>query len=119
MFAFKSKIKVESQVDFEIPEKKETQLKYWRKHPDLHGFMENLYRDKGGKSDSFNCVNVKLEKEDIDKLALSIIDENLPNTSGFFFGQSSNDEKKEDLDFCKEAISAINEGYTIWYTSWW
>jgi hypothetical protein len=54
-------------------------------------------------------------------LAASIIDEDLPQTSGFFFGESSGDEDEanQDLQFCKDAIQAIEEGYTVWYDSWW
>ena len=27
----------------------EEELHYWRKHPNLQGWMENLYREKGGQ----------------------------------------------------------------------
>lgn len=33
-------------VDFKAEEVSE--LHYWRKHPNLHGWMEQLYREKGG-----------------------------------------------------------------------
>ena len=36
---------------------------YWRKHSDLQGYMEDLYRDKGGTGE-FNCVDLILSKED-------------------------------------------------------
>ena len=31
----------------------------WRKHPNLHGWVENVYRRKGG-SQEFNCTPVQL-----------------------------------------------------------
>ena len=37
----------------------------WRKHPNLHGWMERLYEAKGGTADSFNCVPVRLDAADI------------------------------------------------------
>ncbi|ASY66520.1 hypothetical protein SJ05684_b55380 (plasmid) [Sinorhizobium sojae CCBAU 05684] len=42
-------------VDFEIS--RATALHYWRKHPNLHGWMEHLY-PRGGKDAIFNCVNL-------------------------------------------------------------
>lgn len=36
------------------------ELHYRRKHPNLHGWMESAYRDKGGADESFNYVNLEL-----------------------------------------------------------
>jgi hypothetical protein len=33
-----------AQVDFRADDA--TEIHYWRKHPNLHGWMEQLYRDK-------------------------------------------------------------------------
>ena len=94
---------------------------YWRKHPNLHGWMEELYREKGGESDTFNCTPVVLTTEDLDNLEAAIKDGELPNTNGFFFGESEGDEEEinEDLRFVTEARNSIAEGYTVWYDSWW
>ncbi len=101
----------------EYPEKIE--IAYWRKHPNLEGWMSNLYYEKGGK-DEFNCQEVELTLEDLDNLEKSIQLKNLPETSGFFFGNESDDEYKEqDLEFVENARNAIEEGYTVVYTSWW
>lgn len=129
-FAFKVKVKLSKEVDFgseiynpetgdDLVEREE--LHYWRKHPNLHGWMEHLYRQKGGDGRDFNGDPVVLTKEDLDNLASSIIDEELPDTEGFFFGQSYNneEERQDDLDFVKKAHRAIEEGYTVYYDSWW
>jgi hypothetical protein len=92
---------------------------YWRKHPDLHGLMEEIYREKGGKEESFNCVPVQLTQEDLDRIAAVIIDDELPLTEGFFFGESTDDRKAEDIEFLEKAKQSLAEGYTIWYDSWW
>ena len=111
------------EVDFkeEIQEVAPSELHYWRKHPNLHGWMEQLYRQKGGGGRDFNGDPVVISKEDLDNLAASIIDEELPDTDGFFFGQSYNneEERQDDLDFVKKAHRAIEEGYTVYYDSWW
>ena len=96
-----------------------THIHGWRKHPNLHGWMEQLYREKGGSEDSFNCTPVVLTSEDLDRLEIAIKTDNLPTTQGFFFGQSDGSEKEDDLDFIAKARAAIAEGDTVLYDSWW
>ncbi len=104
-------------VDFEVANYGE--LHYWRKHPNLHGWMERLYREKGGQDASFNCVNLLLTAEDLDRLEADIRSRSLPPTSGFFFGESDGSEVEDDLRFIAKARSAIAEGLTVFYSSWW
>ena len=123
-FAYKTKVKPGKSVDFQDEvykdEVEHEEIHYWRKHPNIHGFMEELYREKGGESE-FNCRPVELTQKDIDRLAESILGGELPETSGFFFGQSYGNEEEEndDLEFCKKASEAIKEGYTVFYDSRW
>jgi hypothetical protein len=95
------------------------ELAYWRKHPNLQGFMENLYTEKGG-TEEFNCVDLELTLEDIDALEVSVKGEELPETGGFFFGDCSDEHyKDEDLEFCANARKALADGQTVVYSSWW
>ena len=122
-FAFKTKAKLNSPVDFQaqVQGADTEELHNWRKHPNLHGWMESLYRQKGGQGQDFNCNPVELTQEDIDRLAISILEGELPSTSGFFFGESTGNQEEEsdDLEFCKKASEAIKEGYAVYYDSWW
>jgi hypothetical protein len=118
MFAFSTKAKPKSEVDFETKNFKPEEIHYWRKHPNLHGWMQNLYDAKGGTSSNFNGDCVVLDNEDLDNLEQDIKDGNLPDTSGFFFGQSD-DNDSDDLEFVSKARETINEGKTVYYTSWW
>ena len=119
MYALKTKAIINETTDFNVQNMDIEEISYWRKHPNLHGWMEQLYYSKGGKADSFNCVNVKLDMDDLNKLKEDINNGNLPQTHGFFFGTSDGTETNEDLDFANKGIEAINEGYSIFYTSWW
>ena len=120
MYATAIKGKVNNEVDFDTNNIQDyEELHYWRKHPNLHGWMENLYYDKGGKDDSFNGSDVVLTESDLDSLEQDIIDGNLPNTSGFFFGQTDGSEKDDDLLFITNARKAIKEGKTVYYSSSW
>lgn len=106
------------QVDFGVPEEY-VEIGRWRKHPNLHGWMEALYRIKGGEQASFNCTTVELTTLDLDALETAINSNQLPSTSGFFFGSSDGSEKNDDLDFVRRAREAIAEGFTVYYDSWW
>lgn len=111
-------VKVPKQpVDFDAGQ--HAQLHYWRKHPNLHGWMEALYRTKGGKDETFNCVNLQLTTEDLDNLEADIKAGNLPPTSGFFFGASDGSEVDDDLQFVAKARESIAAGLTVFYSSWW
>lgn len=95
------------------------ELHYWRKHPNLHGWMEHLYRVKGGAAGCFNCATVRLTLDDLVLLEEDIRAGRLPETSGFFFGESDGSERDDDLAFVKAARDAIAEGKAVYYDSWW
>jgi hypothetical protein len=95
------------------------EIQYWRKHPNLHGWMEQLYRDKGGSEREFNCVNVQLTLADLERLEADVRNWELPYTTGFFFGESQADERESDLAFIARAREALTAGLAVFYTSWW
>lgn len=117
MYAYATSKKPEKPVDFK--DESQSELHYWRKHPNLHGWMEDLYFAKGGSADSFNCVNVLLTSEDLDELERVIREKLLPHTTGFFFGESDGTEFEDDLQFVAKARQALAAGASIYYTSWW
>lgn len=110
--------KVQSQTDFKIDEDA-MEVHYWRKHPNLHGFMHELYESKGGTGEDFNMDSVKIEDKDLDALETAIKEKSLPDTTGFFFGESDGSEIEDDLAFIAKARALISEGYTIAYYAWW
>jgi hypothetical protein len=97
------------------------QISYWRKFNALHGWMEDLYRLKGGAKDSFNCTTVRLDLQDLDRLEMDTGNNKLVPRNGFFFG--SQEIYLEDLesvgDFVKVARQAIADGKAVFYDSWW
>ena len=94
-------------------------LAEWRKHPNLQGWMENLWYEKGGEGE-FNCVELELTLENLDALEATLDEEALPETAGFFFGGNADDHYAEaDREFIVQARAAIKQGYTVVYSSWW
>ena len=99
------------------------EIAYWRKHNRLHGWMEELWREKGNGGE-FNSEELMLELIDIINLEKAILKNELPQTEGFFFGDDSYEGYEEhymvdDLKFVKEARQAIMEGDEVIYNSWW
>ena len=102
------------------------ELAYWRKHPNLHGWMEQLWLRKGGSNEgsewgtNFNGVELELTYEDLDELERAVTHGQLPATSGFFFGNNSDDEYREaDLEFIKNARAELFMGLKVFYNSSW
>ena len=102
------------------------QLMYWRKHPNLQGWMQQLWESRGrpvadDDSDTqFNGVELELEWRDIEQLESAIQRRRLPATTGFFFGDNSDDcYIEKDLEFCREARAALFLGERVFYNSSW
>ena len=92
---------------------KPIKIAYWRKHLNLHGWMERLWRHQGNEGD-FNGDELELTWEDIDHLEQDI------EASGFFWGDPSDDYYYEDdLKFIREARSQLFLGLRLFYNSSW
>jgi hypothetical protein len=99
---------------------------YWRKHNRLQGWMENLWRDRGGVGE-FNVEPVEVTAEDLNRLEEDIRDGQMPETGGFFFGSDSMAEYTDsqfgyaetDRSFIAEARKIIAKGESVVYSSWW
>ena len=100
---------------------KPKEIMYWRKHPNLHGWMERLWRHKGNEGD-FNGDELELTWEDIDHLEEDLKQGQLKNieATGFFWGDPSDEYYYEDdLKFIKEARSQLFLGLKVFYNSSW
>lgn len=99
------------------------ELAYWRKHPNLQGWMEQLWRSRNTDpttDPAFNGVEVELTWADIDQLEDDIKNKRLPATSGFFFGTDSDDHYREDdLAFVRRARAELFLGLRVFYNSSW
>jgi len=106
---------------------KPKELMYWRKHPNLHGWMENLWERKGrpgldpeSKYQMFNGIELELTWEDLMELEYDIAHNALPSTQGFFFGDDSDDYyKSQDKQFIREAKADLLCGLKVFYNSSW
>ena len=99
------------------------ELAYWSKHPNLHGWMEQLWHSRNtdpAADPMFNGVELELSWEDLDRLEEDIKNGHLPSTSGFFFGDNSDEYYREqDLEFVRKARAEIFTGLKVFYNSSW
>ena len=105
---------------------KPREIMYWRKHPNLHGWMEQLWLRKGGSNEdsewgtNFNGIELELTHDDLDELERAVTHNQLPGTSGFFFGDNADDYYREqDLEFIKNARAELFFGLKVFYNSSW
>ena len=98
------------------------EIAYWRKHPHLHGWMEQLWhsRSNPGPDAVFNGIELELFREDIDRLEQDIQDGQLPETRGFFFGDDASEYYRlQDIEFIKNARAELFLGLRVFYNSSW
>jgi hypothetical protein len=99
---------------------KPREIAYWRKHPNLHGWMEKLAEQKNLEYDTFNGIELELTAEDLDQLEHTIKKRQLPSTAGFFFGNDSDQHYYDhDLEFIKNARAELFLGLKVFYNSSW
>ena len=119
-FAYKSKVSIE-----ELTQDNTEKIFYWRKNPDLHGWMEQLWEQRNedlivnNPNIQFNTVYVELTADDLTDLEYQNEGETLPETTGFFFGKSDKSDKERNKEFIEIARQAINDDYRVYYLSWW
>lgn len=81
----------------------ELDLAYWRKHPDLHGFIVQAFAD--GRDE---CQDILLDESAIRCVISAVKEKRLPLTTGFFFGESSwqgDEQWKEDVAAFERALA--------------
>ena len=99
---------------------------YWRKHSKLQEFMETIANEREGMSPTdLNCGELELFEDEIIQLQELVKGNSLPESpGGFFYGHQFQDEAAEnnrdqDLEFCKWALTEIKDGNHVFYSCWW
>ena len=97
------------------------ELGYWRKHPNLHGYLVQEFAN--GVDD---CRPIHLSTENLEKVIEAIKNRELPVTDGFFFGHSddSDAQRAEDISFFEGALRWLsrrnrNEARDVVYRASW
>lgn len=80
-----------------------TEIGYWRKHPNLHGFIVNTFA-----SGVDECQKIYLSEDDIKCIIDAVNSRNLPHTTGFFFGYSDGTEGPKTIEIFTKALEVMS-----------
>jgi hypothetical protein len=98
---------------------KPKELAYWRKHPNLHGWFHREWESQGNTGD-FNGDQLEIDWAMLERLEYAVVNDELPGTSGFFFGEGADDYyRNQDLEFIKQARAELFLGLRVFYNSSW
>ena len=83
-------------------EKTHYSLGYWRKHPNLHGYL--VERFANGVDE---CQRIGLVAKDMKQIIQAVKDRQLPDTTGCFFGESDDTpaEIADDIKIFEDALA--------------
>lgn len=102
------------------------EFKYFRKHSDLHGFIdENRSAWHRETFPVLNCANVLITKEfllNIKRHATKCLDDfvNTEHTTGFFFGQTMEGDWVETIKMIDNILANVDfDKESIIYDCWW
>ncbi len=91
-------------------ERKFVRLGYWRKHPNLHGFIVETFA-----LGEDTCQQINLDTDDIERIIEAVARDALPYTDGCFFGRSDGSEKADDLRILSAALEWLRTPETnVW-----
>ncbi len=88
--------------DYELWKRRE--LAYWRKHPDLHGYIVSTFA--GGIDE---CQVIPLTLVDVKNIRDAVDRNALPPTTGFFFGESLPEYREYTLELLDKVIGFMKE----------
>lgn len=94
----------------------EIELGYWRKHPNLHGFIVESFA--GGVDE---CQKISMSLQDISLTYAAVVQDILPETSGFFFGRSGPHHRDHTLETLNAAIAWLGDDLKrkVYYRASW
>lgn len=91
-------------------------LGYWRKHPNLHGYIVQTFADGVDE-----CQPIPLTLEQVQQTLAVTIADDLPQTTGFFFGASNEDDRLKTIEILVAAMrwARAKPGRSIVYQASW
>jgi len=94
---------------------------YWRKHPNLHGYIVETFADGVDE-----CQKIVLSNDDLKQIIATIKANELPETEGFFFGTSEEGEEQRtyDIAILEKAMAWVDaqpedEWRDVYYQASW
>lgn len=103
----------------EPSDEKWDKIAQFRKHSDLHGWLEKQWHDTLGKSEKFNCVFMEITPDILSRLKDYLRNPEKEKYRGFFWGESTEEDWKETRELVPRLEEIINSGDRVFYYPWW
>lgn len=103
----------------EPSEGKGEEIFYFRKHSDLHGWLEKQWHENLGRSEEFNCVYMEITPDILSRLKDYLNNPAKEKCRGFFWGESTEENWRETRELIPRLEEIINSGDRVFYYSWW
>lgn len=105
----------------ERPNDSHQEIKYFRKHSDLHGWLEQEWRKENPdeKDRDFNCIYMKITPAILQRLKDYLTQPDKTRYKGFFWGESEESDWQETRALTEEIEEILNSGDQVYYYSWW
>lgn len=115
---------------YEVPKGKEPgsndmeELQYFRKHSDLHGWLEDEWRkqsDEHANADwnAFNCVYMEITPQILMRLKDYLTLPEKKHYQGFFWGATDDAQWEQTRELIPRIEEIIKSGNKVYYSSWW
>ena len=79
------------------------ELGYWRKHPNLHGYIVQTFA--GGVDE---CQMIPLTRANLLDIINAVKAKRLPHTTGFFFGTSNDSNDVQTIEILMKALKWLD-----------
>lgn len=91
-------------------------LAQWRKHPNLHGYIVRTYA--AGVDE---CQRIALDANQIEAILAASEADQLPTTTGFFFGASREEDKADTAEQLRRVLGWMREhpDTKVYYRASW
>ena len=112
----------EEQQRREIICKLKSEIGYFRKHADLHGWFADKWLENhtDKTADDFNTLYMEITPELLEKLTTYANKRSHKKYTGCFWGTSEPEQRKHTKKLCKEIKTILDSGLgKLFYYSWW
>ena len=108
-------------LDMYFEDKNGNEICYFRKHSDLHGWLQErwLEANPDKQPDDFNCTKFPITQDILDGMKELCNQTEHEHYSGFFWGESSKEDWEETKQLCDDIQNMLDEDETVNYYSWW
>jgi hypothetical protein len=107
----------------ENPDYEASRIKYFRKHSDLHGWLQEQWlktQPEGTNPENFNCKYFLITQDVLDGMKSLCAKSRKKKYRGLFWGSSCKEDWDETKELCDVIQDCLDSVFTdVYYYGWW